>query len=101
ADALGGDGEEDQVGAVEVLLLSAEERHPQVAWQLHPVEVTLVLTRPRQLLGLLARAAQEPGPDPGALEQDGDGRAERPGPDDRGPTRILARVAHRAARYRR
>ena len=37
---------------------------------------------------------------PGALEQHGDGRAERAGADDRGTTRMLTGVTHRAARYR-
>jgi hypothetical protein len=58
--------------------------------------VTSILQVPRLLDG----AAQEGGAKPGALEQHGNGRAERPGPDDRGTTRMLAGIADAARRLR-
>jgi hypothetical protein len=93
ADALGGDGEQDQVRALEVLLLGAEEGDPEVARQLDAGEVAPVLVRTAELVRLLACTAQQYGPNAGPLEQDGHGRAERTGPDDRGTTRMLAGVA--------
>jgi hypothetical protein len=76
-----------------MLLLGTDERDAQVARQLDSVEVAPVRARARELLGLLAGATQQRRPNAGPLEQDGDGRAERPGPDDRGTTRMLAGVA--------
>jgi hypothetical protein len=93
ADALGGHCEQDQVGALQVLLLSTEVRDPEIAWQLDALQVAPVLTGLRQLLGLLARAAQERRAYPRPLEQDRNRRAERPGSDDSGTTRMLARIA--------
>ena len=82
-----------EVGAAELVRLGAEGAHPQVARELHAGQVALVLTRARQLIGLLRRAAQERGADAGPLEQHRDGGAERPGPDDGGAAWMLARVA--------
>jgi hypothetical protein len=93
ADPLRRNREQDQVRALEVLALRPEERDPEVARQLDALQVALVLVRPAELIGLLAGAAQQRGADPGPLEQDGDGGAERPGPDDRRTTRMLAGVA--------
>ena len=93
ADALRGDGEENQVRARDGVALSPERLDPEIARELHAREVVPVLVRTGQLVGLLARTAQERGPKPSALEQHGDGRAKRAGTDDRGTTRMLARVA--------
>jgi hypothetical protein len=93
ADALRGHGEEDQVSAREGLSIGTEVLHPEVARELHTWEIALVLAVVGELAGLLRRAGQQRGPNPRPLEQDCDRRAERPGPDDRGTTRMLAGVA--------
>jgi hypothetical protein len=46
-----------------------------------------------ELIALVGRPAQERRANPGPLEQDGNGRAERPGTDDCGATRMLTRIA--------
>src|SRR6185295_17721321 len=94
ADALGRDGEQDQVGAVEVLLLGAEVGDPEVARELDTLQVAPVDARGGQLLGLLPGPAQERRANSRALEQHGDGRAERAGADDRRPAGVLPRIAH-------
>jgi hypothetical protein len=76
-----------------VLLVRADERDPQVARKLDVLEIAPVLVRAGELLRLLARATQERGPNAGPLEQDTNGRAERPGSDNRGTTRMLAGIA--------
>ena len=76
----------------ERVLLRTEELHPEVARQLDPWEIALVVVSVGELARLLSGAAQESGAKPGALEQHGDRRAERPGPDDRGTTRMLAGI---------
>jgi hypothetical protein len=98
ADALGGHGQKDQVRPRERVLLSTEELHTEVARQLDTGEIALVVVGVGELARLLGGAAQESRAKPGALEQHGDRRAERPGPDDRGTTRMLAGIADAARR---
>ena len=93
ADPLGGNGEQDQVGAAELVGVGAEGADPEVARKLDARQVALVLARTRQLLGLLGRAAQQRRANAGPLEQHGDGGAEGPGPDDGGAAWMLAGVA--------
>jgi hypothetical protein len=83
-----------------MLRVGTEGLDPEVARQLDAGQIAKVLTRVRELACLLHRAAQERGADPRALEQHGNGRAKRPGPDDRGTTRMLAGVADGGRRYR-
>jgi hypothetical protein len=73
--------------------MGTEGAHLEVARQVDAGKVALVLLRTRELLGLLSGPAQQRGPNARPLEQDRNGRAKRPGPDDRRTTRMLAGVA--------
>jgi hypothetical protein len=92
-DGLGGDREQDEIGAPELVRVGAEGPNPQVTRELHARQVVLVAVRAGQLLGLLRGAAQERRANAGPFEQHGDGRAEGPGPDDGGTAWMLTRVA--------
>jgi hypothetical protein len=92
-DPRGRDGEEDQVGAGELLGMTSERADGQVTRKLDAGQVALVVARTGQLLGLPRRAAQEHRPDSGPLEQHRHGGAEGPGPDDGGAAWMLAGVA--------
>jgi hypothetical protein len=73
--------------------MGAEGAHLEVAREIDARQVALVLLRACELLGLPGGPAQQRGPDARPLEQDRDGGAKRPGPDDRRTTRMLAGVA--------
>jgi hypothetical protein len=93
ADPRGRNGEEDQVGAGELLGMSAERVHAQVTRELDAGQVALVVARTGQLIGLLGRTAEQHRPDAGPLEQHRHRGAEGPGPDDGGAAWMLAGVA--------
>ena len=66
---LGRDGEEDQVGAAELVVAGAERADLEVVGQLDPFEVVRVLARLAQSVGLLLGAAQKRRTHPRAHEQ--------------------------------
>jgi hypothetical protein len=73
--------------------MGAERAYLEVTREIDPRQVALVLVSAIELLCLLRGAAQERGANARPLEQNGNSRAERPGPDDRGTTRMLAGIA--------
>jgi hypothetical protein len=101
ADSVGGNREEDQVRARELVRLGTERAHVQVTRQLDAGEVVLVLARTRELLRLLRSAAEQRRANAGPLEQHSHRGAERPGPDDGGAAWMLAGVADGRTSYRR
>ena len=90
--------EEDQVGARELLVDGSEGAHLEVLREPDPLEVLPVLPRPLERRHLLGGAAQERGPDAGAVEQDRDRGAERAGAHHGGSVGVLAGIAERAER---
>jgi hypothetical protein len=93
ADVLGGNCEQQEIGAAELVRVGAECADPEVARKLHAGQVALVVARARKLLGLVGSAAQQRRANAGPLEQHSDRGAEGPGPDDGGAAWMLAGVA--------
>ena len=90
-DRLRRHAQEDEVGTAQVVLLGPQRVHAQVARQLHPGEVALVVARAPELLGLLGAAREQGGAKAGALEQQSHRGAERAGTDDGDAAGMLAR----------
>ncbi len=73
---LDGHGQEQQVDAVELVVVVAKHPHLQALGQRHPGQVVAVLAVVAQALRLLGGAAQQRGPHPGPLQQQRHGGAE-------------------------
>jgi len=92
-DALGRHPDEHEVRAFEVVTRRSQRADAQVARQLHPGQVAVVLARLGHPFGLLGSAAQQRGAQAGPLQQQCNGGAERAGADDGGAARVVAGVA--------
>ena len=90
-DRLGGNAEHDEVRPPQVVLVGAEQPHSQVARQLDPREVALVVARPGELLRLVEAAGEQRGAQAAPLEQKRHGRAEGARADDGDTADMLAR----------
>jgi hypothetical protein len=73
--------------------MPAERAHLQVARQLHPWQVAVVLARAREAVGLLLGPADQRRANPAALQQHRDRGAERARANDGGTARMLAGIA--------
>jgi hypothetical protein len=93
AEPLRRHGEEDQVRARELVVAVAEGAHLQRLRQPHSGQVALVLSRAREDVGLLCRAAEQRGAQARALQQDRHGGAERACADHGGPAGMPLRGA--------
>jgi hypothetical protein len=88
------DRQEDEVGTGQLVAGVAERPDPQLARELDPRQVALVLVAAAELIRLLGRAAQQRGAQAGSDEQNRDRRAERSRADYGGAPWVLARIAN-------